>query len=178
MFSAAPGGHTASINKPPTEADMRFDHNPGHDNWLTAQDAGNPHLRLSRGRADMKIFVVEDSAAIRERLVEMIGEIEGVVVVGEAASSDAAVAGIRRTKPDVAIFDIQLAAGSGIDALIVARREQPGLRAIVLTNYATPQHEKAAVDAGAEYFLDKSADFEKIAEVLEGMKSDNDGISR
>lgn len=156
---------------------MRFDNEPGHDNWFAGQDAGIPYLRQPKGRADMKIFVVEDSAAIRERLVEMIGEIEGVVVVGEAASSDEAVTGIRRTRPDVAIFDIQLAAGSGIDALVEARREQPGLRAIVLTNYATPQHEKASVDAGAEYFLDKSADFEKIAEVLESMKADSDGIA-
>ena len=146
----------------------------GHDGWF----AGQERRRQTEGRADMKIFVVEDSAAIRERLVEMIGDIAGVVVVGEAASFDEAVAGIRRTRPDVAIFDIQLAAGSGIDALVEARREQPGLRAIVFTNYATPQHEKAAVDAGAEYFLDKSADLEKISEVLSGMKSEMDRPSK
>lgn len=125
----------------------------------------------------MRIFVVEDSAPVRERLIEMISELEGCSVVGEAATADAAVAGIRRTHPDVAIFDIQLAAGSGIDALSAAKREQPGLRAIVLTNYATPQHEKASVDAGAEYFLDKSADFEKIAEVLAYMNADASGAS-
>ena len=146
---------------------------PGHDSGFTAR----AHRSLIEGRADMKIFVVEDSAAIRERLVEMIGDIEGVVVVGEAATSDEAVAGIRRTRPDVAIFDIQLAAGSGIDALVEAKRAQPGLRAIVLTNYATPQHEKASVDAGAEYFMDKSAEFERIAEVLTGMKTEIDGPS-
>ena len=145
----------------------------GHDGWF----AGQERRRQTEGRADMKIFVVEDSAAIRERLVEMIEDIEGVVVVGEAASFDEAVAGIRRTRPDVAIFDIQLAAGSGIDAMVEAKREQPGLRAIVLTNYATPQHEKASVDAGAEYFMDKSADFERIAEVLIGMKTEVDGPS-
>lgn len=120
----------------------------------------------------MKIFVVEDSEPVRERLIEMIGELEGCSIVGEAATADAAVAGIRRTHPDVAIFDVQLAAGSGIDALVEAKREQPGLRAIMLTNYATPQHEKASVDAGAEYFLDKSADFEKIAEVLAYMNAE------
>ena len=145
----------------------------GHDSWFP----GREHRGQTEGRADMKIFVVEDSAAIRDRLVEMIGDIEGVAVVGSAASFDEAVAGIRRTRPDVAIFDIQLAAGSGIDALVEAKREQPGLRAIVLTNYATPQHEKASVDAGAEYFMDKSADFERIAEVLVGMKTEVEGPS-
>jgi DNA-binding NarL/FixJ family response regulator len=40
------------------------------------------------------------------------------------------------------------------------------LRGIVLSNYATPQHVKASADAGAEYFLDKSAEFEKIGDIL------------
>lgn len=126
----------------------------------------------------MKIFVVEDSAPVRERLIELINDVAGCVVVGEATTADEALAGIRRTRPEVAIFDIQLAAGSGIDALVAARREQPRLRAIVLTNYATPQHEKASVDAGAEYFLDKSADFEKITGVLESMKAESGGAPR
>lgn len=125
-----------------------------------------------KGQAGMKIFVVEDSTPVRERLIEMIGEVDGFELAGQAATLDEAVGGILRTRPDIAIFDIQLAAGSGIDALTKVKRELPGLRAIVLTNYATPQHEKASVDAGAEYFLDKSADFEKIAGILEGMKSD------
>jgi DNA-binding NarL/FixJ family response regulator len=131
----------------------------------------------NNGSATMKIFVVEDSDAIRERLVELIGDIEGVVVVGEATCFDEAVDGIRRARPDVAILDIQLASGSGIDVLAAVKGEHPELRAIILTNYATPQHEKAALDAGAEYFLDKSADFERISDVLASMKTDQSGTS-
>ena len=122
----------------------------------------------------MKVYVVEDSAPIRERLVDMVNEIEGFEVVGEAATFGQAVSGIRHTTPDVAIFDIQLAEGSGIDALAQVQRELPAMRSIVLTNYATPQHEKASVDAGAEYFLDKSADFEKIVAILLRMKAEHD----
>jgi DNA-binding NarL/FixJ family response regulator len=120
----------------------------------------------------MKVFVVEDSAAVRERLVEMIRDVKDVEVVGEAATYDTAVAGIIHTRPDVAVFDIKLAsgAGSGIDALIAVRKKLPGIRAIVLSNYTTPQHRKASADAGAEYFLDKSIDFERVAEILEHMK--------
>lgn len=125
-----------------------------------------------RAGQDMKVFVVEDSAAVRERLIEMIGEIEHIEVVGEAATYDTAVAGIMNTRPDVAILDIKLAddAGSGIDVLNKIRRGLPGIRAIVLSNYVTPQHLKASADAGAEYFLDKSADFERISEILEQMR--------
>lgn len=128
----------------------------------------------------MRVFVVEDSLAVRERLVEIINEIKGVSVIGEAATYAEAVSGIRRTQPHVGIFDIQLAEGSGIDALAVVKRELPGLRGIVLSNYATPQHRRASGEAGAEYFLDKSADFEKIAEILTSMRDalNEDGPGR
>ncbi|MBI2296076.1 MAG: response regulator transcription factor [Betaproteobacteria bacterium] len=120
--------------------------------------------------ADMKVFVVEDSAMVRERLVEMISEIEGVDVVGEAGTYDTAVTGILATRPDVAILDINLSPGNGIEVLAHVKRRLPDLRGIMLTNYDTPQHVKASADAGAEYFLDKSVDFERIPEILEQMK--------
>jgi DNA-binding NarL/FixJ family response regulator len=125
----------------------------------------------------VKIFLVEDSAAVRERLIEMIGELDDVAVVGEAETQDDAVSGIMRTRPDVAIFDIKLAQGNGIDAMIEAKRRLPGLRGIVMSNYATPQHIRASADAGAEYFLDKSADFERIIEILLAMKESLNGGS-
>ena len=116
---------------------------------------------------DMKVYVVEDSQAVRERRVEMIRDIKDVDVVGEAASEDAAVSGILATRPDVAILDINLGEGSGIGVLARVKRQLPELRGIMLTNYSSPQHVKASADAGAEYFLDKSSEFEKIVEILE-----------
>lgn len=123
----------------------------------------------------VKIFLVEDSVAVRERLIEMLGELGDVAVVGEAETQDDAVSGIMQTRPDVAIFDIKLAQGNGIDAMIEVKRHLPRLRGIVMSNYATPQHIKASADAGADYFLDKSADFEKIVEILLAMKESLDG---
>ena len=121
----------------------------------------------------MKVFVVEDSAAVRERLVEMIREVEDVEVVGEAATYGMAVVGIAGTAPDVAILDIGLAddEGSGIDVLNEIRKTMPAIRAIVMSNYITPQHMKASADAGAEYFLDKSVEFDRIPEILRQMGS-------
>ncbi len=118
---------------------------------------------------EVKVFVVEDSLLVRERLIEMIREVDGVDVVGEADSYRTAVAGILSTHPDVAILDISLADGNGIDVLAHVKPRLPGLRGIVLTNYNSPQHLKASADAGAEYFLDKSVDFERITEILEQM---------
>jgi DNA-binding NarL/FixJ family response regulator len=100
-----------------------------------------------------------------------VGEVEGAQIVGDAATFDAAVAGIERTCPDVAILDIKLAdgKGTGIDVLQHVRLRLPGLKAIVMSNFATPQHMKASADAGADYFLDKSTDFERITGILQAM---------
>lgn len=128
--------------------------------------------------ADMKVYVVEDSAVVRERLLEMIREIEDVEVVGEAETFAAAVRGILDSRPDVAVLDIKLAddGGSGIDVLAEVKKRLPAMRAIVLSNYATPQHMKASADAGAEYFLDKSAEFERISGILEQMKNESGAL--
>ena len=121
----------------------------------------------------MKVFLVEDSPLVRERLVEMI-EAEGAHrVVGQAETYDDAVRGISATTPDVGIFDIKLARGNGIDAMTEAKRRVPGLVGIVMSNYATPQHLKASADAGAEFFLDKSSDFERITEILSSIAGGN-----
>ena len=124
----------------------------------------------------MRIFVVEDSVPVRERLVEMIREVEDMEVVGEAGTCEAAVAGIMATHPDVAILDVHLPDGSGIKVLADVKHALSDIRGIVLTNYTSAQHRSAAADAGAEYFLDKSADFERIPEILHRLAvNDSDG---
>ncbi|HUF81787.1 MAG TPA: response regulator transcription factor [Burkholderiales bacterium] len=122
----------------------------------------------------MKVFIVEDSPAVLERLQDMVREIADVELVGNAGTYDAAVAGIIATRPDVSILDIKLAdgGGSGIDVLDRVRRDLPVMKAIVLSNYVTPQHLKASADAGAEYFLDKSSDSDRIPGILEQMKNE------
>jgi DNA-binding NarL/FixJ family response regulator len=123
----------------------------------------------------MKVFLVEDSPLVCQRLVEMIEADGAHRVVGQAANYDDAVGGITATDPDVGIFDIKLArgSGSGIDALAEAKRRLPGLVGIVMSNYATPQHAKASAEAGADFFLDKSSDFERISEILTSLAGGN-----
>ena len=123
----------------------------------------------------MKVFIVEDSPAVLERLVEMVRDIHGMEFVGDAGTYGAAVSGIISARPDVAILDIKLAdnTGSGIDVLSGVKPRLPGLKSIVLSNYATPQHIKASAEAGADFFLDKSVDFERITEILEQLKNES-----
>ena len=114
----------------------------------------------------MNILLVEDSAVLRERLVRLIERSGEHRVVGWADREDEAIRRIVELKPGAAIFDIVLAQGSGIAALIEARRLVPGLIAIVMTNHPTTAHRRASLDAGAACFLDKARDLPRLGEIL------------
>ena len=115
------------------------------------------------------VFIVEDSAPIRERLSSLLCEIDGVSVVGEADTPAAAIEGILRTRPDSVVLDIQLTGGSGIDVLRQVLPRAPGIVFIVLTNNPNPQYRRACMDAGARYFFDKTTEFAKVVEVIAGL---------
>ena len=129
----------------------------------------------TRQATPLAVFLVEDSRAIRARLAETIRGIEGTKIVGEAGTVDEAIAGIRSTRPGAVILDLQLEDGSGLEVLRAVRPAAPALRVAVLTNYATDQHRRACMSAGAEYFLDKSSEFPRIREIVNGWTSRPDG---
>jgi len=115
----------------------------------------------------LRVFLVEDSAAIRARLAAIIGAVEGAQLVGEAGTVQDAIDGIRSTRPSAVVLDLQLEDGSGLEVLRVLYPSAPELHVAVLTNYATDQHRRACMNAGAEYFLDKSTEFPRIREIIQ-----------
>jgi DNA-binding NarL/FixJ family response regulator len=102
------------------------------------------------------VFVVEDSPIVRKRLVSMLDETPGVRIVGEADCPVDAIDGIRRTRPDWVVLDIQLIGGTGIDVLRKVRTEVPKTGFIVLTHLGIAPYRRLAEAAGADYFLDKT----------------------
>ena len=56
--------------------------------------------------------------------------------------------------------------GSGIDVLKHIKKDNPDLIAIMLTNYPYPQYRKRSIERGADFFFDKSTEFEMVLEVL------------
>ena len=115
------------------------------------------------------VFIVEDSEVIRRRLAGMLGDMEGVTVVGEAETPSEALEGILRTRPDSVVLDLHLVGGSGLEVLRSAHAQAPGTVFIVLTNHPNAQYRRACMEAGAAYFFDKSHDFAKVREVIAGL---------
>jgi DNA-binding NarL/FixJ family response regulator len=108
------------------------------------------------------VFVVDDTPSMRERLRELLEDIDGVEVIGEAGNLGDATAGILRTHPDCVLLDYQIEGGTGVDVLRAVRLQSPQIEFIVLTNHATDQHRRACLDAGARFFFDKSSEFGSI----------------
>lgn len=124
----------------------------------------------------MKFFVVDDSDALRQEFVRQLAELPHVTVVGEATCVADAVAGIAATLPDVVTLDIQLATGTGIEVLAAVRHVYPDMTIIVLTNYAQPQYRTRCLAAGADFFFDKSNEFEKAVALCGSLGLDSDSL--
>lgn len=114
----------------------------------------------------MKVFIADDSLAVAERLADLLREIPGVEFVGHAGDAAEAVRDLRQLKPAAVILDLEMPGGSGLDVLRAIRHELPDLQVLICTNYPYPQYRDECFSAGANYFLDKSADFEKIPDIL------------
>src|SRR5437899_7967431 len=114
----------------------------------------------------MKIFIADDSKAVVERLADLLEEVPGAELVGQAGDVPEAIRGIQKMTPDALILDLQMPGGTGLDVLRAIRPDHPYLYVLIRTNYPYAQYREECLSAGANYFLDKSAEFEKIPAIL------------
>jgi two-component system, NarL family, response regulator DevR len=122
----------------------------------------------------MRVFIVEDSAAIVERLKTILNEMnQGLDVIGHAEDAPTAIAAIRRLKPDAVILDIRLTSGTGLDVLEHVKRDRRGPLVIMLSNYSEDQYRRKCLQAGADYFFDKSTEFDRVREVFQKLIDDS-----
>ena len=121
--------------------------------------------------ARTRVFIVEDSPEVRQSLADLLHEIDGVSVVGEAETPNDAVAGIRRTGPDCVVLDFQLLGGTGVEVLRTIHPASPEIAFVVLTNHANAQYRRICMEAGASWFFDKSTEFYKLKDVISGLTS-------
>jgi two-component system response regulator DevR len=126
----------------------------------------------------IRVFIVDDSPIVRDRLVAMLSELEGVEVVGQAQDAVGAICLIREQRPDAVVLDIRLASGNGIDVLRTIKKERPDVVVIMLTLYPDPQYRESCMKAGASFFLDKSTGFEKIPDALKTCRSERETVKR
>jgi two-component system response regulator DevR len=115
----------------------------------------------------LRIFLVEDSEILRDRLAETFAAWGKIVMVGHAETEAAAETSLRTLDWDVLVLDLQLLHGTGLGVLrSLSGHRKPGTVVIVLTNFSIPSYRARSMELGADYFFDKAADFSKLEGVF------------
>lgn len=113
-----------------------------------------------------RIFLVEDSAPILERVLEILRSIDGVSTVGSASTAPDAEREILAAQPDAVLLDIKLAQGSGFDVLRSLRKQAPHIEVYMLSNFAAPPYRERASSLGACGFFDKTTEIERLRDTM------------
>lgn len=121
----------------------------------------------------MRIVIADDTKLIRDQLRTTIDEIAGADIVGEAADGREALSIIREEIPDLAILDIHMPGKTGISVLYEIKQQFPDMTVIMLTNYNYLQYRTMCMDTGADYFFDKSKEFNLVQGVIESLISES-----
>lgn len=112
--------------------------------------------------AHPRVFLVDDSLAIRERVADLLSR-RAMEVVGQDGTPQGSIDGILAAHPDVVVLDVQLEGGTGLQVLRAVRLALPATAFIVFSNNASAPYRKRYLGAGALRFLDKSSEFDQLA---------------
>ena len=115
----------------------------------------------------MKVFIADDSLAIRERLTTIIVTIPALELIGEAEDGVEARDAVLNLKPDLVILDIRMPNRLGIDVLRDIKMDNPKCKVIILTNYPYPQYRRRCLEEGADYFFEKATEFADVIATVE-----------
>lgn len=122
---------------------------------------------------NMKILVADDSKPIRERLVARLSALDKVKVQ-EAVNTSEALRKIHEFHPDIAVLDIRMPGGGGIKVLTAIKKDFPDVTVIIMTNYPYAQYRRKCMNAGADFFFDKSNEFEQVPVVVQQLLAGED----
>ena len=113
---------------------------------------------------DLRTYVIEDNATIRENLLAMLEELVGIRRAGfaEREQDGSAWLAAHPAQWDLAIVDIFLKQGSGFGVLKACAQRRPEQKVVVLSNYATPDVQRRCRALGADAVFDKSTDIDDL----------------
>jgi len=115
----------------------------------------------------MNILIVEDSALIRARLLDLFAGVSGNKIIRTVATLSLGLECVKSAWPKLVILDIHLPDGNSIGSISQMKKMLPGLDVMVLSNDASAFNRHKCQQAGAKLFFDKSTEFETLLEVVQ-----------
>ncbi len=113
------------------------------------------------------VLIADDSDNVRDRLAASLSGVRGVSLAGLARDGDEAIDLFHTVAPSIVILDIRMPGRSGLAVLEEIKRVRPATFVIVCTNYALAPYRARAQDLGADLFVSKSLEFDRIPTVVE-----------
>jgi DNA-binding NarL/FixJ family response regulator len=101
----------------------------------------------------IRVFLLDDHEVVRRGLRELLEAEDDLEVVGEAGTAEEAYGRIPATSPDVAVLDVRLPDGDGVEVCREVRSKRPEIHCIMLTSFADDEAVYAAIMAGASGYL-------------------------
>ena len=114
---------------------------------------------------DIRVFVIEDHELVREALEHFIRREEGLELVGAAGTAADGLASIAATDPHVALLDVYLPDGTGIEVCRELKSSYPDIKCVVLTG-AGEEPLVEAIVAGADGYIGKEVGFTELARTI------------
>ncbi len=129
---------------------------------------------MNRGPRRMRVLIADDHPIVRKGLRRLL-ESSGIDVVAEAVDAREALRLAVEARPDVAVLDLFMPAGGGLEATRRILRERPGTRVVVMSGVAGSKEAGDALRAGATAFLPKTATY---PEILAAVRAAHEGQGR
>lgn len=103
--------------------------------------------------ATTRVFLLDDHEVVRRGVKDLIDQEDDLEVVGEAGSVAEALDAVDSTRPDVAVLDVQLADGTGIEVCRDIRSAHPEVRCMMLTSFTDEEAMLDSIVAGAAGYV-------------------------
>jgi DNA-binding NarL/FixJ family response regulator len=120
-------------------------------------------------RQKLKVLIVDDSSLVISRLRRLLSNADNISGFDVAQDFGEGKLLFDLENPDVVLLDIKLPAGSGLDLLTYIRNKHKGTRVIMISNEAGNYYRDRSLALGADYFVDKTYDFEKLPDILDNL---------
>ena len=127
---------------------------------------------------NIKVILVDDHKLFRNGLKFILGEIEGVEVIGEASNGKEYLELLKYLKPDITIMDISMPEMNGVDACKIALEKDPSLKILVLSMFGEDAYYNTMIDLGVKGFILKDTDNSELKTAIHAIFNGNSYFSQ
>ena len=150
---------------------------------MAASDPGFEHtsespLHIGPLHRSVAILLADDHVLFRQALRHLLESEPDFKVVGEAGSGANIEEVVRRVKPDVILMDIVMPDVDGLEATRRIKQEMPGAKVIILTMFVENSYISRAARAGADAFISKNSDSDKVISAIRAVSRGESLITR